>query len=164
LKKNNVLAKLFDVFSMAVSKLKTGKQRPIDKEKLDEPFLDIPIEPITSADEVEEPEEKAKCVPKKICEHDEHNCIAIQLINRLICVVEEFERNIKRIQDHPSLAASTKKDIQNYINKNIVTAIWALSPGFKLMSKHTRLKKFRYIFYRSMATGAPGVLEEKKHI
>ena len=121
--------------------LKRGPGRPPKAE---------PIEAITKQIVSSELEIKPLLKPKNICTHEEHNCVAIQLTNRLICMIEEFENNIDRIAKHPSLAEGTKLDIQNYINKNLITAIWALAPAFDLMKDHKRFKTFKTIYIRSM--------------
>lgn len=117
---------------------------------------------VTVPDPVVPPKKKAE--PKKVCTYEEHNCVAIQLINRLLCMIEEYEYNIKRIQDHPTLPDTTKSDIQNYINKNIITALWVLSPAFDLITPYPRAKIFKTLFTKSANKGVPGILDEKKYI
>ncbi len=116
--------------------------------------------------EIQTPKEEKieKSALKKICPVEEHNCIAIQLTNRLISMINEFEKNIERIENHPTLAEPTKLDIQNYINKNLITAIWALAPAFELMKGHDRLQTFKTIYTKAFKKGAPGILEDIKHI
>lgn len=123
-----------------------------------------PIEAITKELLPVEVIVKERIPVKKICHIEAHNCIAIQLTNRLICMIEEFEKNIDRIENHPTLSETTKLDIQNYINKNIISAIWALSPAFDLMKDHNRLHTFKIVYTKTFAKGAPGVLDEIKHI
>lgn len=100
----------------------------------------------------------------KTCADQRHDCLAIQLTNRLITMILEFEINMKRIQDHPSLSDDTKSDISNYINKNIISALWALSPAFDLMVNYPRTKAFKSIYLKAFKRGVPGILQEVKHI
>jgi hypothetical protein len=98
------------------------------------------------------------------CTSMEHDCVAIQLTNRVISMILEYEINMKRIQDHPSLSADTKSDIQNYINKNIITALWVLSPAFDLAEHYPRIRAFKSIYTKALNKGVPGILDEVKHI
>jgi len=123
------------------------------------------IKPITdTARDAEVSTPKKTANRRKLCPTDKHDCMAYQLTNRMVCMVEEFEQNIKRIENHPNLNAQTKLDIQNYINKNIVTAIWALAPAFDLLGEYPRIKTFKTIYTKSTNKGAPGVLKEIKYI
>ena len=102
---------------------------------------------------------------KVVCTKDNaHTCIAIEIINRTIQMVEDFEAGIKRIQDHPNIEKKSKSDIQNYINKNIVTALWVLEPAFPLMKSYKRCKDFQTVLLQARISRSPGLLESKKHI
>jgi hypothetical protein len=125
--------------------------------------LKVTVEPVTKAD-IKEPIQATKSKTKPVCVIEKHDCMAVQLTNRLICMIEEFEQNIDRIEKHPTLNPETKLDIQNYINKNLITALWAVSPAFELMKEHSRVKSFKTIFNKAASKGTPGILEEVKHV
>ena len=116
------------------------------------------IHPVTSkASNLEQEQSKSKssAITCSMCN---------SLANRLICMVEDFEKNIEKIENHPGLDKKTKVDIQNYINKNIVTALWCLEPAFGLMKDYERLRTFKTIYTKSMNKGVPGILVEEKHV
>ena len=100
----------------------------------------------------------------KTCTYTEHDCLAFRLTNNLIEMIEMFEKDMKRIESHPSISADTKSDIQHYINKNIITTISALMPAFEIMVKYERAKDFKSIYLKAVKRGAPGIIEEKKYI
>ena len=133
------------------------EKKPIEKPKLSP-------KPITELIHDEVIAETKNPITKKICSDPVHSCLAIDLTNRMICMLEEFESNMQRIENHPTLNAATKIDIQSYINKNLITTLWALSPAFDLMASYPRIKNLKALHIKTMKSGSPGVLELKKHI
>lgn len=93
-----------------------------------------------------------------------HTCIATELINRTIQMIEDFEANIQRIENNQMISKEMKSDIQHYINKNIVTAIWVISPAFPHISLHKRCKEFKAVYDQAIEKRSPGILDLKKHI
>jgi hypothetical protein len=121
----------------------------------------VQIDPITKNVELDpEPEpKKSRNAPIPECDR-----ILLELTNRIICMITEYEDNMKRIGAHPTLDDDTKSDIQNYINKNIITALWVLEPAFPLLKGYERLRSFEALLRHAAKRGAPGVLQYKKHV
>lgn len=116
---------------------------------------------------IDKAQAKAKAIVRslvKTCTYTEHDCLAYKLTNNLIVMIEMFEKDMKRIETHPSISADTKSDIQHYINKNIITTISALMPAYEIMGKYERAKAFKSIYLKAMSRGAPGIIDEKKYI
>lgn len=157
---------------------KTGYKSPKDVQKSGltsdqptakaDPTSKVPpkstVKLITKFFEAEPEKPKAKAPVKTVCADARHQCMAIDLTNRLLCVIHEFELNMERIGNHPTISADTKSDIQNYINKNIVTAVWALSPAFELLGDLPEAQRYQSIFNKVCKVGGPGVLEDIKRI
>ena len=122
----------------------------------------VHIDPITKNVELD-PEEVHKQTVRRI-QLEGYEKVALELTNRIICMVTEYEDNMKRIGNHPTLDDDTKSDIQNYINKNIITALWVLEPAFPLLKGYERFRSFESLLRHAAKRGAPGVLQYKKHI
>ena len=124
----------------------------------------VPVRLITETIK-EAPKEKVlKPVTKKLCTIEAHHCLAIDLTNRILSMLNEFENNMDSIGKHPTISDDTKSDIQNYINKNIVTGVWVLQPAFDLIKDLPEFKKYKMISDRICKSGGPGVLSGVKRI
>jgi len=124
----------------------------------------VVIKPITDIVIPPEPGVTSKKASKLPVVTQTYDPLAVTLTNNLIAMVEEFEANIDRIEKHPGLSKEIKLDIQNYINKNLVTTLWALSPAFDLMASYPRIKIFKALHNKAASKGAPGILNAKKYV
>ena len=79
-------------------------------------------------------------------------------------MLEEFEKNFELIDRHPALSEETKLDIQNYINKNIVSTLWVMAPAFDVLQDYPRIKALRELHERNLSMGKPGIIGLKKHV
>ena len=123
-----------------------------------------PVRLITETIKEVPQEKQLKAISKKTCEIEAHHCLAIALTNRILSMLNEFEHNMESIGSHPTISDDTKSDIQNYINKNIVTGVWVLHPAFELIKDLPEFKKYKAIYEKLCRNGAPGVLSDVKRI
>ena len=122
------------------------------------------VKAVTDIEVLPEPTKIDKKAPKLPTVTIKYDPLAIELANNLLTMVEEFEANIRAIEKHPGLSKEAKLDIQHYMNKNIITTLWALAPAFDLIASYPRAKIFRALFNQAIAKGSPGILVGRKRV